>query len=177
MSLPDFRYHPDPVASGSVIESDRECRCCGRARGYVYSGPAYCEEDVDEELCPWCIADGTAAGQLDATFVDSEAFGDEVPEAAVEEIMERTPGYAAWQSEVWPACCGDATAFLFPAGAEELRTAGLEGDAMSYIVHELEISGGAATELLRSLSRDGGPTAYVFRCLGCGRHHLHIDRP
>ncbi|MCU9953286.1 CbrC family protein [Burkholderia pyrrocinia] len=34
MSLPAFRYHPDPLATGSVIRSDARCMCCGDARGY-----------------------------------------------------------------------------------------------------------------------------------------------
>ncbi len=33
MSLPTFKYHPDPLATGSVIESNVECVCCGQARG------------------------------------------------------------------------------------------------------------------------------------------------
>ncbi|WP_409994824.1 CbrC family protein [Burkholderia stabilis] len=27
MSLPAFRYHPDPLATGSVIRSDARCVC------------------------------------------------------------------------------------------------------------------------------------------------------
>lgn len=175
MNLPLFRYHPDPVASGSIVDSDTTCRCCEQARGYVYAGPTYCEDDVEDEICPWCIADGTAHEQLDATFVDSEAFGEDVPEETLELITERTPGYAVWQSEVWPSCCDDATAFIGPMGAAELRTAGLEGDAMSFIVYDLGESGSAATQLLQSLDREGGPTAFVFRCLTCGRPHFHVD--
>ena len=176
-TLPGFRYHPDPIASGSVIESDTECRCCERARGFVYSGPVYSEEDVGDELCPWCIADGSAHERFDATFVDSEAFAEDVPDAAFDEITERTPGFDTWQSEVWPVCCGDATAFVAPEGAAELRESGLEGAAMSHIVYELGLSGSAATRLLDSLNRDTGPTADVFRCLTCGQARLHVDMP
>jgi uncharacterized protein CbrC (UPF0167 family) len=177
MELPGFRYHPDPIASGSVVESDAECACCGKSRGYIYTGPVYSEDDLDDSLCPWCIADGRAHQKFDAIFVDSEAFSDDAPEAAVEEIIERTPGFCAWQSEVWPSCCGDAAAFLMPAGIEELRSRqDLEGLAMTYIVQEMQISGGAASRLLNSLNRDSGPTAYLFQCLHCGRHLFHIDQ-
>jgi uncharacterized protein CbrC (UPF0167 family) len=27
MNLPEFKYHPDPVATGSVKQSDKGCRC------------------------------------------------------------------------------------------------------------------------------------------------------
>ncbi|WP_338641840.1 CbrC family protein [Burkholderia pyrrocinia] len=40
MSLPAFRYHPDPLATGSVIRSDARRVCCGDARGHVYAGSA-----------------------------------------------------------------------------------------------------------------------------------------
>lgn len=79
--VPTFRYHPDPVASGSVRASPVPCRCCGLARGWLYTGPVYAEEALDEALCPWCIADGTAAARFGASFVDDAAFDGELPEA------------------------------------------------------------------------------------------------
>jgi uncharacterized protein CbrC (UPF0167 family) len=179
MSLPQFRYHPDPIASGSIVTSDKKCRCCREARGYIYSGPVYAEDELDDSICPWCIADGAASSEFDATFVDSEAFSEEIPEAAMEEITERTPGFSSWQSEQWPVCCDDATAFIGPVGIKEIRAQyhELEGDLLSYIIYEMQVSGGAATRLLNSLHKDNGPTAYLFRCLSCQKHHFYIDTP
>jgi hypothetical protein len=37
MSLPTFRYHPDPIATGSIIASDETCLCCEQERGYKFS--------------------------------------------------------------------------------------------------------------------------------------------
>lgn len=177
MNLPVFRYHPDPLRSGSVIASPKKCRCCKQARGFIYTGPVYSETDLDDCLCPWCIADGKASQKFDATFMDTEAIAEGAPESAVTEICERTPGYNSWQSGYWPVCCDDATAFLMPAGIAEIRAQchELEGEIMSHIVHGMEISGGAATRLLNSLQRDASPTLFVFRCLKCERHHFHID--
>jgi hypothetical protein len=177
MDFPVFRYHPDSIASGSIVASEQECRCCGRNREYIYAISVNAEEELSEAICPWCIADGTAHAKFDATFVDPNAFDEAVPESVVEEITQRTPGFASWQSERWPGCCKDATAFLMPAGIKEIRTQcyELEGTLMSHIVYDLQISGGAATRLLNSLDRDKGPTACVFRCLHCQRHHFHID--
>jgi len=111
--LPVFRYHPDPIGTGSIAPSDKECRCCGRSRGYIYTLAPYAEEDIEEEsICPWCIADGSAHRKFGAEFIDSEGIPEEVPEHVVEELVERTPGYAAWQAEEWRACCNDAAAFL-----------------------------------------------------------------
>jgi uncharacterized protein CbrC (UPF0167 family) len=177
MNLPAFRYHPDPIGSGSVVPSDATCECCDEARGFVYDGPVYSEVDV-EAICPWCIASGDAHERFDASFVDSEAFGDGAPDAAIVEIVERTPGFSAWQGERWPVCCGDATAFLTPAGIAEIREThgAMEGAVLSHIIHELQVSGGAALRTLESLRSDQSPTAFLFQCLHCEQRHVYVDR-
>jgi len=75
--------------------------------------------------------------------------------------------------------CGDATAFLTPAGIQEIREhyRELEVSVLNYIVYEMEISGGAAARMLQSLHKDKGPTAFLFRCLHCERHHIYVDQP
>ncbi len=177
MDLPSFRFHPDPVRSGSIEASTTKCRCCRRKRDWIYTGRVYAEEDLEDSLCPWCIAEGKAHEKFDALFVDPEAFDENVPAGAADEISQRTPGFASWQSERWPSCCGEAGTFVGPAGIAEIRThfPTMEGDLMGYIVHDLHISGGAARQMLDSLHRDQSPTAYVFRCLKCERHFGHVD--
>lgn len=175
--LPSFRYHPDPLASGSVEPSDAACACCGEARGFAYVGPVYSEDALDGALCPWCIASGEAFRRFGATFVDSEAFAEDADRAHVDTIVERTPGFNAWQSERWPSCCGEPAAFVTPAGIADIRTRFRyqEASLMTYIVHELGISGGAANRMLEGLSRDSGPTAYVFTCLHCDNAPVYVD--
>ena len=75
MALPSFKYHSAPVATGNVVESDIECCCCGKARGYIYIGPVYAIEEYDECICPWCIANGSAHEKLDASFTDEDGIG------------------------------------------------------------------------------------------------------
>jgi uncharacterized protein CbrC (UPF0167 family) len=177
--LPSFTYHPDPIRSGSVVESDATCRCCQTARGYVYAGPVYADHELDDALCPWCIAEGAAHRTFGATFVDLDAFPPPTPQRAIEEISERTPGYDAWQEERWPSCCDDATSFVAPAGIAEIREQfpELEGSVLNHIMYQANVSGTAATAMLESLHRDLGPTAFIFRCLHCGRYHFHVDQP
>lgn len=179
MELPKFHYHPDPIASGSVIASKTKCKVCKQARGFVYTGPVYAEKDYEDCICPWCIADGSAAEKLDAVFVDAEGLTEDVPDYVLTEVTERTPGYTGWQQEAWPCCCGDATAYLMPAGIKEIREKinEFEFTTLSHIIYDMKISGGAATRLLESLNLDRGPTAYLFRCLTCQKQHVHIDMP
>jgi uncharacterized protein CbrC (UPF0167 family) len=177
MDLPVFRYHPDPIASGSIVPSTAECVCCGEKRGFIYAGPAYCEAELDDALCPWCIADGSAHEKFDASFTDEALFPDGVAPATIEEIALRTPGFNGWQQERWLGLCGDAAAFLTPVGYAEIkaRYPELEGVLMMHIVHELGLSGGAATRYLQALNRDHGPTAYVFSCRHCDAKPVYID--
>jgi uncharacterized protein len=101
--LPTFRYHPDPIATGSVEPSETVCIVCGRARRYVYTGVPSCEDDVEEGvICPWCIADGSAHARFDAEFTDTFGIGygfgwDDVSQDIKEEIAYRTLGFCGWQ--------------------------------------------------------------------------------
>ena len=108
--MPTFKYHPDPAGNGLVTASDKTCKCCGKARGFIYRGPVYSVHDLDEGICPWCIADGAAAAKFNATFTDDVPLLDSggLNPAIVEEITRRTPGYIGWQQETWLTHCGDA---------------------------------------------------------------------
>src|SRR5438046_1334467 len=175
--LPAFRYHPDPLRSGSVATSAGRCRCCETPRGFIYTGPSYCEDDLADALCPWCIGDGSAHDRFGATFHDEQAIADTVSVNAIAEVVTRTPGFNAWQSVEWPACCDDLTAFVEPAGHAEIQRSypRLEGQLVTYIVHELGISGRAALQYYKALQRDRGPTSYLFKCLHCDGWLVWVD--
>ena len=118
LKLPHFKYHPSPLSSGSIEDSDEVCRCCGESRGFIYTGPVYAEEELFDCLCPWCIADGSARAKFDGAFVDEAGIGghsgqwDEVPKEVMEEIAYRTPGFSGIQQEHWWTHCGDGAEFL-----------------------------------------------------------------
>lgn len=175
--LPEFRFHPDPLGSGCIAASSKTCRCCRLKRGWIYQGPTYAERHLTDALCPWCIADGSAYRKLDVVFLDTMGIEEETPESIVEEISTRTPGFCTYQSEKWLSCCGEPGAFVTPAGSAEIRGQfqQLEGELMTYIVHELGISGGAARQMFESLHRDRSPTAFVFQCRKCARHMGYVD--
>jgi uncharacterized protein CbrC (UPF0167 family) len=172
MNLPIFKYHPDPLATGSITPSDTQCVCCGQARGYIYTGPVYSVEDYEECICPWCIADGSAHEKLDASFTDEDGIGgsgewDEVPEAVVEEVAFRTPGFHGWQQELWWTHCGDAAQFIGRAGQKELLALGPQAVAAIQDSTGLP-SGSEWNKFFSHLDKNGSPTAYMFRCARCG---------
>jgi uncharacterized protein len=175
-TLPTFRYHSDPIGTGSVEASGRTCIACGEAKGYIYVGPVYSEQDIqdiEESVCPWCIADGTAHSLFAAEFTDMAGIGrgegwDEVPVAVQEEVAYRTPGFNTWQGDAWFTHCGDAAAFLGPMGRDELETQGPA--AVEAIRAESGYEGDDWRDYYEGLERDGSPTAYLFRCLSCGAY-------
>lgn len=178
MSLPTFRYHPDPLASGAIVPSDTECECCGEARGYIYTGPTFCDEDLVDCLCPWCIADGSAHEEFQAEFTDASAIGgedqeDPLPDSVIEEVAYQTPGFSGCQQEHWLTCCGDAAAYLGNAGHTELENKWPE--AIPAVKATSGTSGAAWDRYFASLDLLSGPTAYVFQCLHCHRHLAYSD--
>jgi uncharacterized protein CbrC (UPF0167 family) len=169
--LPQFRYHPDPVATGSIVPSSVECLACGKSRGWIYVGSAYCHAEVDERICPWCIADGTAHSVFGIEFVDSLGVGGygrwtTPPKAVVDEICFRTPSFAGWQQEQWFTHCNDAAKFVGCAGKLELES--LDRAALDCIKAESGYDDEQWTLYFNQMDLNHGPTAYLFRCQHCG---------
>lgn len=124
MDLPVFRYHPDPLATGAVEARRFTCACCQQPRDFVYLQSVSAAADLDEKLCPWCIADGAAAAKLGASFSDAGPLTKAglAPEI-VDEVSLRTPGYSSWQPEEWLAHCNDACEFHGDASEEDVEDA------------------------------------------------------
>ena len=172
-ALPIFRYHPDPVGTGAIEPSDVICSLCGRARGARYTAGTY-GESSPEVVCPWCIADGTAAaGGL--FFNVAEDVPDGVFRAIVDEVAERTPGYATWQEDRWLFHCDDGAAFLGPVGHLQLLEHPDALDMLRVESRGFGLSPEAIEEQLSWLHVEGDATAYLFRCLHCGTHLAYSD--
>lgn len=175
-----FRYHPDPVATGSAEGLTSPCVLCGRTSGLAYKGPVYGRRP-DGPLCLECIRDGSASTRLSgagarAEFTDvggPECTG--IPLRVLDEVACRTPGFSGWQQEHWLYHCGDAAAYLGRVGASEVERL---PDARQALLDEA-IGYGVAKEdaeaHLAELHPDGNAAAYLFRCLHCGTHSAYLD--
>lgn len=178
MGLPVFKYHPDPIATGSVEASDATCLACDEARGFIYTGLPYAEEELEDAVCPWCIAEGSAHEKFGAEFTDSAGVGgygkwEEVAPEVSAEVAQRTPGFTGWQQEMWFTHCGDAGAFLGRAGRRELE--GFGSEAVAAIKDDAGLDDDEWEDYFSSLDKAGEPTAYVFRCLHCGKFGGYSD--
>ncbi len=171
--LPDFRYHPDPVASGSVRESAEACACCNRSTGWIYTAAFYTARDVSGGFCPWCIANGRAAERFEGAFTDADALHG-LSEEAVEQVTRRTPGFHAWQDPYWLVHCDDAAAFLGEVGYAELAA---HPGALDQLRLDLRMGGWHDPSRLENfLTRLGqGASAMLFRCTVCGTHLAYAD--
>lgn len=173
-----FTYHPDPVATGSLVAGDgAACDVCRGVRDLVYRGPVYSPIADEPTICAECIANGRAATELDAMFTDLGGDGwEDVPQPIQTEVLTRTPGFSGWQQEQWQAHCSDAMEFLGPVGHAELE--GLGKEAVAALRGELSTWGWddqQIDEFMVALDRDGMPTGYAFRCRHCGAFNVYAD--
>jgi uncharacterized protein CbrC (UPF0167 family) len=174
--LPRFPYHPDPVATGSVVATPVVCACCGQQRSFTYAGPVFAQEELADRLCPWCIADGSAAAAYGAQFTDAPwRVPEDVTAEATDVVLHRTPGFIGWQQEQWMHHCPDGAEFHGRVGAEEL--AALPG-AVQTLRDDFASYGWTAEDFdkfLQRLSPDGEATAYLFRCRHCRSYLAYAD--
>ncbi|KTC18800.1 hypothetical protein AO392_04845 [Pseudomonas putida] len=120
--LPVFTYYPGKVHY--IVASSEACVCCGQARGYLYDGTLYTAQTLEGDICPWCIADGSAARRYDGSFHDVYTMGEAgIKPEVLDEIAYRTPGYPTWQDSQWMHHCGDACEFHGDASAEDISEA------------------------------------------------------
>jgi uncharacterized protein CbrC (UPF0167 family) len=171
--LPSFRYHPDPVATGAIAASREVCVCCEQSRGWIYTLSLYTEQDVPGRICPWCIADGTAAERFDGEFVDSYGL-DGVSWEVLQEVTRRTPAFHAWQDPRWLVHCHDAAAFRGEVGYTELAA---HPEALDQLRTDLRLGGWRDADRLEAFLRSlgDGASAMLFQCTICGSYLAYTD--
>lgn len=173
-NFPVFQYHPNPIATGSVVTSDKQCKCCGQVRGYIYAASVYAESELNESICPWCVADGSAAEKFEATFADSHPLLDAgLSTDVVDEVTKRTPGYFSWQQEAWLSCCNDACEFHGDAPKDEVRS--LPDDAVESLMSDLGLDEEEWEAFVENYESGGDPAVYKFICRHCKTHLYNAD--
>ena len=172
--IPEFRYHPNPITTGNVQPSETVCLCCGRNRGYIYMASVYSRETLNEAICPFCIADGSAAEKFNAVFSDDYPLYEAgISSEIVDEVTQRTPGFISWQQEVWLTCCKDACEFHGDAPKTELRE--LEGESLERFLSEIEWSEAEWKDFVPHYEAGGNPAVYKFVCRHCKRPLYGMD--
>jgi uncharacterized protein CbrC (UPF0167 family) len=173
MQIPHFTYHPDPLATGMFKHKSASCPCCEKTTPFVYAQKPYCADEV-EDLCPWCIADGSAAKKFGAVFSDGRPLIKAgLKQAIVDEVVHRTPGYISWQQDSWLACCEDACEFHGDLKKEELPS--LPPDTVAEFRSKNRVDDRIWTNLVAKYQPGGSPAIYKFVCRHCRKIHLGFD--
>jgi hypothetical protein len=138
-------------------------------------GPVYFEGEDDPGLCPWCIADGSAAEKYNLEFVD--AFNGparkEPDDEIKDEIRTRTPSYATYQDPVWLYHCDDACVYLGEAENEDLVDLTSEVEHWFTDTNHLDVD--QWEEIKETYEPGGDPAIYKFECRKCGATLLHME--
>jgi uncharacterized protein CbrC (UPF0167 family) len=173
MELPKFKYHPDPISTGSIEESNESCDCCGKKTGYIYSASFYCIENI-RALCPWCIASGEAAEKYGGQFNDDYPLEEaSLNKFIIKEVIERTPGYSSWQQEVWQHHCNDACEFHGDAKKEDLEC--ILADELKHFLFENGIDKDTWSQILENYEEGGDTAVYKFVCRICKKNLYALD--
>lgn len=171
-TLPEFNYFTPSALQGVVKASDEVCDCCGRRRGFVYTGPFYHpSQRPGPGICPHCIKDGSAASKYEGSYNDIRvAFDGQVidaeaakaPESVIDELLHRTPGYESWQGNRWAFHCGDGGIFQGDATDEAIANASEEAKA-----HFDLINSSPTFDRLFGGDTRRRPSTYHFKCRQC----------
>lgn len=176
--LPTFTYHPDPVGTGAFEERTIKCESCHEQSRYAYLGPLYADKEL-QDICPWCIKDGTLCTALDAQLQDEELCEPVDNAAHVEELLTRTPGFSGWQTERWLSHCGDFCAYKGHVQNNELHKHGalLETVDIDNASDDLPQKWRASAVAHFSRLMDGETPfrIHIFECLHCGKLRGYVD--
>lgn len=186
--LPIFKYHPRPLETEAFMQDQIiTCICCQQQSNIYYKSPFY-SRHTRGNLCPWCIADGSAAEKFEGSFQDESSIeGVEAefdsdgefcdihnpyPQEQVNELIKRTPGYHGWQQAFWLAHCSDFCAFIGYVGWDEIKN---QLDEFVDLPSDCANFGMEYSQLEKNLVNGGDCQGYLFRCLVCEKLRLWVD--
>ena len=171
-TIPVFKYNKNPLENKIMVMRHAICPVCNKETKYVYEGPFYSNEDV-ENICPWCIADGSASAIYHGEFQDPCSCESVDNPAYLDELTHKNPGYVGWQQEVWLSHCGDFCTFIAYVGWKEISHLADElKEDLDNIKKDYHL---IQSELERYLTNNGSLQGYLFQCLTCRKHRLAID--
>ncbi len=178
MELPKFKYSPNAYSLDLFKEVDGLCSICNEQRNLKYVSSFY-SIDKPDYICPWCIANGQAAEKYKGDFNDYcgiEGVSPDpndpeptIPKELLLEITDKTPSYFSWQQEIWLTHCNEPCAFLGYANSQSIEP------LIDELKEDIENSGIPTEYITKGLTEESDLGAYLFQCVNCGHHRLHID--
>ena len=169
-----FKYQPNIENNDVLVKEKGVCDCCGKTVS-VYTKHMYSSNVNfgETKFCLDCIHSGKAAKKFDGEFV--AIYNNKLAPEKIDELIHRTPGYIAWQEDVWLDCCGDFCQYIKRISSEELLKM---PDAEDIIKDYLENNRGIWIEektIREEMSEYGWCNGHLFYCPICKKHHLYVD--
>ena len=182
MNYPHFKYHPNAYILNIFEKEDGICSICHEKRELKYNCSFY-SIDTPDYICPWCIENGAAAKLYQGSFNDdigienTEFIDDDeivnvlypITDEFVGQICHRTPSYASWQQQVWLIHCDEPCQFINYATSKLLQP------ILHEVLEDIENSNIPLEWIQHHLTIDSDFSAYLFQCIHCGKHRLHLD--
>ncbi len=225
LELPHFKYIPNAYELGLFSREEFTCDICKTAQNFRYTGPVYMENEdsngtfkvtsPEQKICPHCIKSGKAADILNVDFKDmdileqacynKEHIDEERCDAILKTWLYQTPNFSSIETELWPICCSNFTAFIgyLGTGNENTQslnlenetnptdlTAKLEGKSIDELYQKLDTALNieakrlkengmkikSGKELGEKLKKDeDGVVGYLFKCVECSQYRVHVD--
>lgn len=139
----------------------------------MYTSNLYCPDEV-EAICPWCIADGSAAKIFDGMFCDDYPLREAgLAEEIIDEVSHRTPGFNSWQQEVWLSCCNDACEFHGDLPKKEMKE--MTFDQFREAFQDSRVSESQFEEFKKHYEPVRNPAIYKWVCRHCGKILNYAD--
>ena len=223
--LPHFKYVPNAYELGLFSKEEFVCDICGTEQNFRYSGPLYLENEksngtfkvtsTEHKICAHCIESGRAAEKLNVDFKDidmleqacynKEHINEEKCEAVIKTWLYQTPNFHGIETELWPICCSNFTAFTgyLGSGEKSIQTlnldsdkeptkiaADLEGETVVELFEKLQNAFELEAKRLREAGLDvkngkvlekklkdkeSNAVGYLFKCLDCNKYRVHVD--
>ncbi|AXQ22487.1 hypothetical protein BEN71_10555 [Acinetobacter wuhouensis] len=183
MDYPNFKYHPNAYKLDIFIKEDGICSVCKQQRNLKYNCSFY-SIDKPDYICPWCIENGEVAKKFEGSFFDladlesaifhQQADGDfyfthEMNPELIDTILYKTPSYFTWQQAVWLTHCMSPCKFIAYATSENIK------DIYNELIPDIQESCVNEDSIQNNMYEDGWFKGYLFQCVHCSQHRLHID--
>ena len=132
-----------------VLDPNPECSCAGISHFVKGDFNDYCS--------------------IESISPDPNDPASSIDEKLLDEICSRTPSYVSWQQQVWLVHCNEPCKFIHYA------TSALLEPILPEVLEDIEHSGMPLEWVQHHLTEESDFSGYLFQCVHCGKHRLHLD--
>jgi len=172
LQLPKFKYNPNPIETECLEKSDKTCEICNKKRGYIATSIMRCVDTI-YDICPWCIADGSASKKHNGEFVVNIENANSLSSEILQEISYRTVSYPAYQELVWLTHCNDGCEFLGHACEQDFKF--ISEEETQRLIDEKTFTKEHIENLKISNDTSELPYLLKFRCVHCNELKFLVD--